>query len=107
MIKKFLKVLKELAIATPMVWLCGMMMFPVENDHYGFEHPGINVDAVDAMILIGAIALIYASVVLLVRHKKRVNFIMPFITYAIVFVRLNQIISVALSYYEFYKTGLW
>ena len=97
--KKFLKVLKELAIVAPMALLCGMMMmFPVENDHYGFEHPGINENSALMIIVIGTIIFIYSGVLLLVRHKKRVNFILPYIACAIVIIRIHQIVITLLSY---------
>ena len=98
------KWLTRLLILLPalVLYLLSCVFCSIENTHYGFPNPGIDVDAVTSAMILSILAFVASSTALIIRHKDRVDFILPYALNALIILRISQIV-VVYQKYEFLR----
>ena len=92
--------MKKVIAAVPEILLCGIIiLLQIENRHYGFEHPGIDFDSVVVIVIASALAVIYALIALFLSKREKPDFIFPYLTFIVVFIKLFRIIVLFESYF--------
>jgi len=95
MIKKL--VIKALGVVA-IIFCLFSWLFQIEKIHYLFENPGINSDATEGIMIFSALAFLSSSCLLLFRHSKKTDFILPYIINVLSIIRLCQIVEIYQKY---------
>ena len=92
-------ILSRILLISPSLIFCSISyILNIENDHYGYLYPGINYDSSLLIIISTLLTIILSFIAYIIKHKDKVDTILPSMFMGLAVIRIWQIFRILLSY---------